>query len=69
MVLPFLFPAALIQLVAGLEEAESLAGEKSLRLIQILFADFAKNPASLSSKLAARADRRFKFRKGAEFVV
>jgi hypothetical protein len=39
MVLPFLsFPAVLIQLAAGPDEAKNLAGQKGLRLIQIRLA-------------------------------
>jgi hypothetical protein len=56
MVFPFFSPLGLIlrlQVCPGLEEAKSLAG-KVLRLIQIFFADFAKNPASLSSSSPGR---------------
>jgi hypothetical protein len=57
---PFLFPAVLILLSAGPEEAKKPGGAKGLRLIQIRFSDaeFGKNAANLSNQFAASANRR-----------
>jgi len=46
MVFPFCFPATFDSAIAGLEEAKSLAGEKSSDGFRSFFADFAKNPAT-----------------------
>ena len=48
--LPFFFPAALTELVAGLEKAKNLAG-KGLRLIQIRFATPSLKKSHLPVKM------------------
>jgi hypothetical protein len=57
----FFFPAAVIQLVAGPEEAKNLGGAKILRVIQIrlVMSSLAEITSASQGQFAASANRRF----------
>jgi hypothetical protein len=57
----FFFPAAVIQLVAGPEEAKNLGGAKILRVIQIrlVMPSLAEITSASQGQFAASANRRF----------
>jgi hypothetical protein len=63
------FPAALIQLVAGPEEAKNLGGAKILRVIQIRLVMPSLANITPVSQAHSLSDRRFEFNKRAQLFV
>jgi len=71
MVLLSFFPATLIRYFGVWEEAQNLAGQMFSAWFQarLIDAEFGKNVANLSNQFAARASRRFKFRKRSQLFI
>jgi hypothetical protein len=67
--LPFAFPAALSQLVAGPEGANNRAKSPPPDSDPFSDAEFGKNLAGLSNQFAASSNRRFEFEKSRQLFI